>query len=81
MFDIPWPGEVEGKGTPAESKAHMETVLMEGSGHWVGSHITWTFGNWKLQRKKRKTLSRDVRGWGGLKGKTPTLCGKVLNEF
>lgn len=36
----PWPGEVEGTGTPAESKGHMETVLTEGGGHWVGPHIT-----------------------------------------
>lgn len=71
---------MEGTGTPAESKGHIEIVLMEGSGHWVGSHITWKLGNWETSEKE-KMLEQRCKRMGGLKGKTPTLCGKVLNEF
>lgn len=77
----PCPGEVEGTGTPAESTGHIETVLTEGGGHWVGPHITWRLGNWEISEKGKENLERRCKRMGKLKRQTPTLCGKVLKEF
>lgn len=69
----PWPGEVEGTGTPAESKGHMEMVLMEGGGHWVGSHITWRLGNRETSEKGKENLEQRCKRMGRLKRQNSDL--------
>lgn len=69
----PWPGEVEGTGTPAESKGHMEMVLTEGGGHWVGPYITWTLGNWETSEKGKENLEQRCKRMGRLKRQNSNL--------